>query len=72
MGLGPKDQTACYTVYNYYLVEARSPSAHEVRSEEATARRRQRRKDPERMKLTRDASMSLHSLLVTTVTYPEE
>ena len=54
VSLTPKDLTVHCPVH-VHLEEPRSPNAHKVRSEEATARRRERRHDPERMKLKRAA-----------------
>ena len=55
-GTGSTDPSAHLLVYTH-LVEAHSLDAHKVRSEEATSRRRERRKDPDHMKLKRAAKV---------------
>ena len=55
-GFGSTDQSADLPVY-IHLVETHSLDALKVRSSEATARRTERRKDPERMKLKRSAKV---------------
>ena len=63
VGLEPRDLTAHCPVC-VHLEEARWPDADKVRSEEATARRRERRHDLERMKLKRAAKCSARQFLL--------
>ena len=52
VSIGSTDQLA-HLIVHIYLVDAHSLDSHKVRGEETTTRRRERRKDPERMKLKR-------------------